>query len=83
MFDIAPLPPGAPSLVRLLEKFARKLIRARYVAAYRNTRPLDEARLEAWRIPVAAQRLTDGIEEERDAVMSILQDAMAHTEGRS
>jgi hypothetical protein len=78
MFDIAPLPPGAPSLVRLLEKFARKWIRARYVAAYRRKRPLDDALLAQWLVPVAGQRLTDGIDEERAALMAILERAQAN-----
>jgi len=75
-FDIASVPPGAPTLVRRLEKLARRFIRSRYVAAYRRTRPLDDALLARWRIPVAADRLAEGIEDETDKLLSMLYEAM-------
>ncbi|MEX0749859.1 MAG: aminoglycoside phosphotransferase, partial [Dehalococcoidia bacterium] len=76
VFDIASVPPGAPTIVRRLEKLARRLIRSRYLASYKRLRPLDDALLAQWRIPVAAERLHDGIEDERDKLMAILNQAM-------
>lgn len=76
MFDIASVPPGAPALVRRLEKLARRLIRSRYVAAYRRKRPLDDGLLARWRVPVAAQRLGEGIEDETDTLLALLYTAM-------
>ena len=81
LFDIATLPPGSPAIVRALERFARKLIRSRYLASYRRTRPLDDVLLARWRIVGAAERISHGIEDERDALLAILQTAMAQPDG--
>jgi len=79
-FDIASVPPGAPTLVRRLEKIARRLIRSRYLAAYRRMRPLDDGLLAQWRVPVAADRLAEGIEDETDKLLSMLYNAMRAAE---
>jgi aminoglycoside phosphotransferase (APT) family kinase protein len=76
ILDISNPPPGSPTLVRRLERYARRIIRSRYLASYRRRRPLDDALLARWRVPVAAARLHDGIEDERDALMTMLRDAM-------
>jgi hypothetical protein len=36
-----------------------------YLAAYRRLRPLDSSELRAWRLPIFAARMADGIEAER------------------
>jgi aminoglycoside phosphotransferase (APT) family kinase protein len=76
VFDIASVPPGAPTIVRRLEKVARRYIRSQYIKSYRRQRSLDDALLARWRVPVAAQRLHDGIDDERDKLLNILQDAL-------
>jgi len=73
MLDIASVPPGTPLAVRRLQGIGRGIVRARYIAAYRKARPLDEELLARWRIPVAAQRLTDGIEDERETLLRMLE----------
>lgn len=77
LLDISKPPPGSPLLVRVLERYARRLLRSRYLAAYRSKRALDDALVVRWRVPVAGARLHDGIEDERDALMAILRGAMA------
>jgi hypothetical protein len=62
--------------VRALAKFVRRYIRAQYIKHYRRARPLDDATLDAWRIPVAGERLADGIDDEREKLLSMLYAAM-------
>jgi aminoglycoside phosphotransferase (APT) family kinase protein len=76
VFDIASVPPGAPTIVRRMEKLARRYIRSQYIAAYRRKRPLDDAVLARWRVPVAGERLSDGIDDEREKLTAILYRAM-------
>lgn len=77
LLDIATVPPGTPFVVRRLQGIGRRIIRARYLAAYRRQRPLDDELLARWRIPTAAERLTDGIDDEREKLLTLLQEAAA------
>ena len=77
ILDISNPPPGSPALVMMLARYARRILRSRYLAAYRRKRPLDDALVARWRVPVAAARLHDGIEDERDALFAILRAEMA------
>jgi aminoglycoside phosphotransferase (APT) family kinase protein len=66
---------GAPdhppnSVVRLILGVARRRFAAVYLARYRALRPLDDAELRAWRLPILAARVAEGIEEERPFLLS-------------
>jgi Ser/Thr protein kinase RdoA (MazF antagonist) len=76
IFDIASVPPGSPTLIRSMQKFARGILRSRYLGAYRRLRPLDDELLVRWRIPVAAERLHDGIADEQEKLLAILYAAL-------
>jgi aminoglycoside phosphotransferase (APT) family kinase protein len=77
LLDISQPPPGSPSLVRALARYARRIIRSSYLASYRRARALDDDLLARWRIPIAGARAHDGIEDEVPALLEILQTAMA------
>jgi aminoglycoside phosphotransferase (APT) family kinase protein len=64
------LPPGSPILLRLFARFGRRLLRTTYDRAYRRVLKPDARAVEAWRLPVLAGRLTEGIEPERKALLS-------------
>jgi hypothetical protein len=66
------LPPGSPILLRLFARFGRRLLRTTYDRAYRRVLQSDRAAVEAWRFPVLAGRLTEEIEPERKALLSII-----------
>lgn len=72
MMRLGELPPGAPWLIRRLEKVGRAILRSRYVATYRKVAGMDAALIERWMIPVAIARLTEGIEPERPKILALL-----------
>jgi Ser/Thr protein kinase RdoA (MazF antagonist) len=68
MIRLGDPPPGSPFLIRALARVARSLLLGSYVRAYRERLPLDQALVEAWYLPVAVSRLSEGIAEERPAL---------------
>jgi aminoglycoside phosphotransferase (APT) family kinase protein len=64
------LPPGSPRLLRAFARFGRRVLRFGYSRAYRGVLKVDARAVEAWRLPVLAGRLTEGIEPERKALLS-------------
>ena len=77
MIRMGSLPPGSPLVIRIGAKFARSLLRKSYLRAYRRARDVDVAVVERWATLRAADRLEDGILEERDALLQLLETAMA------
>lgn len=75
MIRIGDVPPGAPIVIRIGAVFARGLMRQSYLRAYRRLRPVDRALAARWRIPVAANRLTENIEPERPKLLRLLEPA--------
>ncbi len=74
---IGALPPGTPFVVRTFDRLGRRLFAAAYLRAYRRERPVDMTLAARWEVVRAADRLADGIAEERPALLKILEDAMA------
>jgi hypothetical protein len=66
------LPPGSPIHLRFFARFGRRLLRATYDRAYRRMLQPDSSVVEAWRLPVLAGRLTEDIEPERKALLSVI-----------
>jgi hypothetical protein len=66
------LPPGSPWLIRVMARFGRRLLRPTYDRAYRHVLQPDPVVVEAWRLPVLVGRLTEDIEPERKALLSII-----------
>ncbi|MHB8516340.1 MAG: phosphotransferase family protein [Dehalococcoidia bacterium] len=66
-------PPGSPLLVRYLTDAARRIFLSRWAAAYRGVRRPDEDALARWEVVRAAERLAEGIEGERWALLRLLE----------
>jgi aminoglycoside phosphotransferase (APT) family kinase protein len=72
MIRLGDLPPGAPLLIRKLDKVGRTFLRLRYLAAYRKVHAIDTTMLERWTVPVAIARLAEGIEPEIPKILKLL-----------
>lgn len=68
-------PPDMPPLVRKLIAIARAVVSRRYLREYSRLRPFDPDALQAWLPVVAAARLAEGIPEERDYLLGLVQQA--------
>ncbi|HEY2916634.1 MAG TPA: phosphotransferase [Candidatus Limnocylindrales bacterium] len=68
--------PGHPVLARIA-RFARQRFAARALVSYRSRRPLDLALVAAWRLPILAARLAEGIELERAYLVGEIEAAVA------
>jgi aminoglycoside phosphotransferase (APT) family kinase protein len=64
-------PPGASLLVRRFDALARRTIARLYLRAYRRHGPLDLELVARWEPLVALTRLTGGIPQERERLISI------------
>ncbi len=75
---IASPPPGSPALLLALAKGGRRILISSYVRAYRKTRDgdVDMDLMRRWEIVRAADRLVDGIADERAKLLSMLERAM-------
>jgi aminoglycoside phosphotransferase (APT) family kinase protein len=73
MIRMGSLPPGSPLVIRLGAKVARSVLEMSYLRAYRRARAVDMVVVERWAILRAADRLSDGIQEERDALLALLE----------
>lgn len=78
MLRLGDPPPGAPALIRVLALVGRRALLSFYGRAYRRVRPVDEALAERWLLPVAANRLAEGIEPERAKLLAMLEERAAH-----
>jgi hypothetical protein len=65
------LPPGTPALLRLAARIGRRVLRGAFVRSYRRTLKLDESVIEAWRLPVIAARIGEGIGAEFPALLRL------------
>lgn len=68
-------PPGTSPVLRMMALSGRRLLMWLYLRAYRRVRPVDIATLRRWRVPVAAARISDGIEVERPKLIALLRKA--------
>jgi len=70
------LPPGSSPVLHVVAAVGRRLMIASYLRAYRRARPLDSSTLRRWGIVGAAVRLTEGIAEERPALLRLVRREM-------
>ena len=66
------LPPGTPLLVRRLITVGRRVLLWGYLREYRRLHPFEPKDLVAWEVVNAAERLSDGIPEERGYLLGLL-----------
>ncbi len=77
MMRMADPPPGSPLPLRLLTLIGRSQMTRSYKRAYRAARPVDDALVARWDVPVMANRLEDGIEEEQAKIVRLLEERLA------
>ena len=65
--------PPASQMSRWLLSSARALVRRAYVRRYLRQRPAGAGDLAAWRFPIAVARLGEGIVEERDKLLRLIE----------
>jgi Ser/Thr protein kinase RdoA (MazF antagonist) len=66
---VAVPPPGAPRTVRALTRAGRRILRDRYLAAYRGHRPVDPASFDRWEVVRAAARCWEPVPDEHVALV--------------
>ena len=76
MIRMGALPPGTPLLIRLGDRFGRRLLGAAYMRGYRRVQPIDKALVARWEVVRAADRLLDDIPEERAGLIKTIEAAM-------
>jgi aminoglycoside phosphotransferase (APT) family kinase protein len=65
--------PPASRMNRWLLSSARALVRRAYIRRYLRLRPASAGDLAAWRFPIAVARLGEGIVEERDKLLRLIE----------
>lgn len=61
-------PISEPPILRPFVRAIRNRFTSEYLARYRDIRRLDAAELDAWRLPILAARMAEGIDSERAAL---------------
>ncbi len=69
-------PPGAPFMARTLAIVGRGALGLAIRRGYRQLRSIDEDLVRRWEVPVMANRLYEGIEEERPKLLKLLEERM-------
>ena len=77
MLRLGEPPPGTSFALRTLARVGRSLLVTLYLRSYRRARPLDMDAVKRWEVPVAAARLSEGIEEEVPRLLAFLERAAA------
>jgi aminoglycoside phosphotransferase (APT) family kinase protein len=66
-------PPGTALHVRLAASTLGKIFAALYAQAYRRHSRVNEILVDAWRLPIAISRLSEGIGEERRRLLALIE----------
>ncbi|MBV9934839.1 MAG: hypothetical protein JO367_11110, partial [Actinobacteria bacterium] len=69
-------PPGSSGFIRVAAPIGGRIIAARYLAAYRELRPVDADLLHRWQVVRAAARFAEDVEEEFAALRAFLDRAV-------
>lgn len=70
-------PPGTGLFIRIAARFARRLLVDAYMRSYRRERSLDVELLRRWMVVRVADRLGEGIAEERDGLLRFVRREIA------
>ena len=73
LIGLSGLPPHIPRFERRLIALVRRRFVGVYLRRYRQLRPLEGAELRAWRLPILAARLGEGIATERGAIGALIE----------
>jgi aminoglycoside phosphotransferase (APT) family kinase protein len=78
LLRLARTPADVPPATRWLIALARRRFAGVYLRRYRRLRHLDDRDVAAWRLPILAARLGEGIDEERDLVRALVRSEIRH-----
>jgi aminoglycoside phosphotransferase (APT) family kinase protein len=67
------IPPNSPAVLRRLETAGRWLLLRGYVSAYHRSSRIERNRIDAWMLPLAIARLSEGIVEERLRLLALIE----------
>ena len=73
ILQLGELPPGTPVLTRALVHVGRSLFHKLYLRHYFQLRPENRQHLAAWQLPIAVARMGDGIAEEQNHLLSMIE----------
>jgi aminoglycoside phosphotransferase (APT) family kinase protein len=76
MADLGKPPPGTSRVLAFLVRYFRGLFMTFYMREYRKALSIDDRLVEAWALPVAVTRLTEGISEEREDLLRYIEARM-------
>jgi aminoglycoside phosphotransferase (APT) family kinase protein len=77
MLRMGEVPEDSPIHVRIGARFVRRLLIRSYLAAYQRHRRLDMASVERWLVLRCVDRLAEGIPQEREKLLAIIERARA------
>lgn len=70
------LPPNMPATIRLSLTLTRRWMFHLYRRRYGQLRPVTREQIEAWRVPIAAARLSEGIREEEERLVTVVESGL-------
>lgn len=76
MLQLGEPPPGSPFLLRTLAVVGKGVLLNAYRRGYRSHSALDEELVRRWMAPVIADRLTEGIKEERSKLLKLVEERL-------
>ena len=72
MLTMGDLPPDTPFIERIIIKLLRSIFNKTYLKHYFERSEYKREDLKKWMLPVIAERISEGIEKERDELFAIL-----------
>lgn len=73
MLRVGAVPPGTARIIRLLQAVGRDGFRMLHARSYRRQRAIDGALVDRWEVVRAADRLSEGIDEEVPSLLAVLE----------
>jgi aminoglycoside phosphotransferase (APT) family kinase protein len=73
LLRLGELPEGTPAFIRRLEKVGRAFLKWRYLSAYLKASSIPRSLIDEWLLPVAISRLHEGIVEERQRLLKLIE----------
>jgi aminoglycoside phosphotransferase (APT) family kinase protein len=67
------IPENSAAVIRRLEKLGRWFLLRGYVAAYARSSRIERGRIDAWMLPLAIARLSEGITEEQPRLFALIE----------
>jgi aminoglycoside phosphotransferase (APT) family kinase protein len=73
LLRLGELPEDSPAVLRRIERIGRWLLKRGYTAAYERSSRIGRKRIDAWMLPTAIARLSEGITEEQPRLLALIE----------